>query len=77
MPIGAGKYDPECTAARESAQAEAVLLIVLNGNRGAGFSLQSVGGPATPAVLCDLLEHVVRQIRASLPPDAKPTPAAQ
>lgn len=35
-----GKYDAEATAARESAQAGAVLLIVLGGNRGNGFTVQ-------------------------------------
>lgn len=35
-----GKYDAEATAARESAQAGAVILIVLRGNRGDGFTVQ-------------------------------------
>jgi hypothetical protein len=39
--IGAGKYDPECTAARESAKAAGVLLMVIAGDRGHGFSVQA------------------------------------
>lgn len=39
MPEGPGKYDTECEAARESTKAAAVLLIVLDGERGDGFSM--------------------------------------
>lgn len=40
MPIGPGKYDDLCTAARESANAEGCALIVINGAKGHGFSVQ-------------------------------------
>ena len=36
---GGGKYDPEVRAAMAATQADAVLLIVLSGDRGSGFSL--------------------------------------
>lgn len=64
MPPGPGKYDDACTVARESTQAEAVVLLVLNGDRGTGFSVQSHGEDIS-AALPDLLEHMARQIRQS------------
>jgi hypothetical protein len=40
MSIGPGKYDMLCTIVRESAKAEAVVVMVFNGNNGSGFSVQ-------------------------------------
>jgi hypothetical protein len=40
MSIGPGKYDALCTAAREAAQAQGVILIVLGGKYGQGFCCQ-------------------------------------
>ena len=39
--IGPGKYDNEATAAREATGAAGVLLIVIGGERGNGFSCQA------------------------------------
>lgn len=39
---GAGKYDEVATLARQLAQAEGVLVAVINGNKGSGFSVQSI-----------------------------------
>jgi hypothetical protein len=41
--IGPGKYDDLATRAREAAEAGAVILIVLDGNKGSGFSMQAHG----------------------------------
>jgi len=41
MPLGPGKYDELATYVREQAQADGVAVIVLNGNKGNGFSLQA------------------------------------
>lgn len=38
--IGEGKYDAECTSAREATNAEGLLLVVIDGERGSGFSCQ-------------------------------------
>jgi hypothetical protein len=39
--LGPGKYDAECTAVREQTEAKSgVMLIVLDGNKGTGFSCQ-------------------------------------
>jgi hypothetical protein len=41
MALGPGKYDALCTVARETAKAEGVVLIVLKGKFGSGFSVQA------------------------------------
>ena len=64
MPLGPGKYDAECTIVRERTHAEVVVVIVLNGDRGAGFSVQALPG-AQLAVLADLLRNTADQIEAS------------
>lgn len=40
MPEGPGKYDDVCTLARDLTNAEGVLLCVLGGSQGNGFSAQ-------------------------------------
>ena len=40
MALGAGKYDDEVTALRERYHAEGVILLVIRGDRGEGFSMQ-------------------------------------
>jgi hypothetical protein len=57
MAEGPGKYDDICTAAREAAGARAVVLIVLQGDLGSGFSVQAVGEDLR-AHLPELLRHV-------------------
>ena len=39
--LGPGKYDELCTQAREHAQARGVLLLVIGGTKGSGFSVQA------------------------------------
>ena len=62
MPIGPGKYDDLCTLLRERAgigeQGGGVLVIVLGGNRGNGFSCQA--DLATTMALPELLEADIR-----------------
>lgn len=58
--IGPGKYDLLCTMARELARAEAAIVIILNGNRGNGFSCQ--GTPEVTAALPALLRHTADNI---------------
>ena len=62
MSWGPGKYDDICTEVREKTNAQGgVLLVILDGDKGSGFSCQTdlVGTIA----LADLLENVARQIR--------------
>lgn len=70
MPVGPGKYDVECSAARESAGAIAAIVVIIGGNRGSGFSVQAVNDVAMqstldrlPAVLFD----IANEIKASRP----------
>ncbi|MGA7807863.1 hypothetical protein [Bradyrhizobium sp.] len=39
--IGPGKYDTQCTWVRKELQAEGVILLVIGGKHGAGFSVQA------------------------------------
>jgi len=39
---GPGKYDEECTLVRERTGASTVVMIVLGGSRGSGFSVQTI-----------------------------------
>jgi hypothetical protein len=62
--IGPGKYDDECTWVRERTRAAGVILIVADGARGWGFSMQA---PLDVTVqLPDMLERMAREIRADL-----------
>ena len=60
--FGPGKYD-DCTVARDEAGAVAVVLIVINGEHGNGFSCQT-HDLTLPAKIPDILESVVAGIRA-------------
>ena len=64
MPLGPGKYDDLCTDVRTRAHAEGVVVIVLNGERGSGFSVQA--DLDTTLRLPALLELVAQQIRDSI-----------
>lgn len=43
MPIGPGKYDDEATTVREQTDASGIILVVLEGRKGTGFSVQAPG----------------------------------
>ena len=60
--LGPGKYDKELTKARESAGATSALLIVVDGNKGPGFSCQTT--LPVLAKMPELLEEIARQMRA-------------
>lgn len=62
MAEGPGKYDAEATLVREQTQAQAVVLIVCNGNRGSGFSVQA-HGDMPPLMVADLLELLAKGLR--------------
>ena len=47
MANGPGKYDDVCTVVRETTEARVVVMIVLDGNKGSGFSVQSTQGDVT------------------------------
>ena len=64
MPFGPGKYDALCTEAREKADAVAVILLVIGGNQGEGFSCQTADLEVL-AKLPSILRDVARQIEES------------
>lgn len=64
MPLGPGKYDNLCTVARQTAKAETVVLIVLGGEYGQGFSCQT-SNPMDLLTLPDILRKVARDIETS------------
>lgn len=56
MPVGPGRYDDLCTYVREKAQARGAIVIVIDGNRGAGFSVQA------PLDVCADLAQTLRTV---------------
>jgi len=68
MPIGPGKYDDLCTYVSEQVgtreRGGGVLLIVLNGDRGNGFSCTA--DYETILQLPDILEAAARQLRQEM-----------
>jgi hypothetical protein len=63
-PRGPGKYDAICTAVRQLTAARGVVVIVIEGGAGSGFSVQA--DAALTLGLPELLESIIPQIRASL-----------
>jgi hypothetical protein len=64
MAIGPGKYDDVCTVARETANAEGCILVILDGSQGSGFSCQAT--IEITVKLPALLRKVADEIEASL-----------
>jgi hypothetical protein len=60
--IGPGKYDAECTFVREWTKATAAIVVVVNGNKGSGFSCQAPPEIAAklPAILRDMADQIER-----------------
>lgn len=60
--IGAGRYDPECLAILDKTQAVGVILVVIQGNKGSGFSLNCLDAdvimklPQTLRMMADEIE---------------------
>lgn len=65
MSGGPGKYDPVATMVREGTQARAVVLMVLDGNVGSGFSVQTTE-LKTLLMLPSLLRDTADQIEADI-----------
>jgi hypothetical protein len=64
MALGPGKYDHLATAARASANARGVVVIVFEGDAGSGFSVQA--DPQFTARLPAILRDVAAGIEADL-----------
>jgi hypothetical protein len=61
MALGPGKYDDVCTEIRERLNAVGIILIVIEGDQGTGFSCQ--GNAQTITRLPGTLEQVAMQMR--------------
>lgn len=61
MALGPGKYDHIATAARQVTKARGVVVIVIGGEAGSGFSVQTTDphlSRALPALLRELAEQI-------------------
>ena len=61
MATGPGKYDDMATYVREQTNARGVVVIVFEGDRGMGFSVQ--GDELVTLALPNVLESVAEQVR--------------
>jgi hypothetical protein len=71
MPLGPGKYDDVCVEACTKVGVTeqtggGVVLIVLGGNKGNGFSCQA--DLKTALAMPEILEYVAKQMRESMDP---------
>lgn len=62
--IGAGKYDALATLVRHHSRASGVLLVVLGGKKGDGFSCQA--DAYTTARIPEMLDTISKQIRGDV-----------
>lgn len=62
---GPGKYDRECTEARESARAGGAILMILSGDRGDGLAVQVPREilVSLPALLRSVADGVEKELR--------------
>jgi hypothetical protein len=63
--IGPGKYDLECEHVRKVTAVQGVLVLVLGGNRGSGFSAQ------VPAIAVAMIPGFLREMATLIEQDAK------
>lgn len=62
MAEGAGKYDDLCVEVLRKTNADCAIVLVVNGNRGNGFSVNSLDHDFI-FILPDILEDIASQIR--------------
>jgi hypothetical protein len=65
MTIGAGKYDEEATLVQQRTKAKGVIVIVLGGNQGEGFSCQAT--LEVVLTLPSMLRDIANQLEADTP----------
>jgi hypothetical protein len=64
MPLGPGVYDEHASRVRAETDATAVILIVIGGERGSGFTMQAP--PAMTEALPSILRSMADSIEADL-----------
>ena len=71
--IGPGKYDDICTAARMRHLAKGAIVIIIDGDRGSGFSVQAPPDVTAklPAVLRYMADQIERDANEFVP-DPRP-----
>jgi methylmalonyl-CoA mutase cobalamin-binding subunit len=69
MAEGPGKYDDLATYVREKAQADGVIVVVLGGNKGPGFSAQIASHTPVESMLTTV--QVIRRVADQIEADAK------
>jgi urease accessory protein UreH len=71
--IGPGKYDDLVTQLREGLQAKAILLVVIQGNKGNGVSQQIAAGTKEEAqkILGDIAHGLRPEVQSMLEPKNK------
>lgn len=75
MAWGPGRYDDLCTAVRDLTGAHSVVLCVIGGHRGSGFSAQQTRRPDTdPGEATVALVAHLRRIADSIEKDSKTEP---
>ena len=69
MPVGPGNYDEEATWVQVKTQAHGVILMIVDGNKGNGFSIASFDIQATLEItlsLPKLLREMANQIEVDI-----------
>jgi hypothetical protein len=65
MPLGQGTYDDLCTYVREKSRGQGVLVAVIGGDKGSGFSVQ-ITNPLLLFRLAKILHETADEIEKSL-----------
>lgn len=65
MSVGPGKYDDLCAMVRESAGAEGTIVVIFNGIRGHGFSIQA------SREVCIAIPELLRNVANDIEKDMK------
>jgi hypothetical protein len=67
--IGPGKYDDECSFVRIECHAAGVLLLVIDGDKGSGFSVQAplLLQVSLPVLLRELADNIERDMQKGTP----------
>lgn len=63
--IGPGKYDQLCTSVRVQSQAKTAIILIINGNKGSGFSMQT-SDPREEERLPAILRTMADQIESDM-----------
>lgn len=62
MAEGPGKYDDLCSLVRIGSEGKVVLVMVIEGNKGSGFSVQA-DKELAPGAIADLMMNLARVIK--------------